>query len=160
MTLDDDLAAGLALLRRELGGEGVATDVDGVVERDGLDLLPLATIARLHAPPPRSAGCLGKAWERRREQARAVGMPVCMVQERSAAQRDRLWRLAAVAVDPGVRPALIADQAPVEQVLGHHVAHRGQDGRAHTGMLPFDVRQQLLDALPLEIFLRATEVAG
>src|SRR5882672_7747468 len=109
---------------------------------------------------PRSAGCLGKAWERRREEARAVGTPACMVQERSAAQRDRLRRLAAIAVDPGVRPALLADQAPVEQVLGHHVAHRGQDGRAHTGMLPFDVRQQLLDALPLEIFLRATEVAG
>src|SRR5467141_3709466 len=109
---------------------------------------------------PRSAGCLGKAWERRREEARAVGTPACMVQERSAAQRDRLRRLAAVAVDPGVRPALLAEQTPVEQVLGHHVAHRAQDGRAHAGMLAFEVRQQLLDALALEVLLRATEVAG
>src|SRR6267378_467457 len=109
---------------------------------------------------PRSAVCLGKAWERRRKQARALGMPVCMVQERSAAQRDRLGRLAIVAVDPGVRPARLAEQAPIEQVLGHHVAHRAQDGRAHAGMLAFEVREQLLDALPLEVFLRATEVAG
>src|SRR6267142_946579 len=108
---------------------------------------------------PRSADCLGKAWERRWKQARAVGTPVCMVHEWSAAHRDRLRRLAAVTVDPRVRPSLLADQAAVEQVLGHHVAHRAQDGRPHARVLQLKVRQQLLDALPLEIFLRATEVA-
>src|SRR2546430_14122814 len=58
--LDDDLPADLALLRRKLRGEAVTAGIDGVVQCDGDDPLPLAPFARLHCPASRARPA---AWE-------------------------------------------------------------------------------------------------
>src|SRR4051812_19747636 len=65
--LDDDLSADLALLRGDLGDEGVTAGVDLVIEGDGNDPLPLAPIALLHFPPPARPA----AWEKVGNEAQA-----------------------------------------------------------------------------------------
>src|SRR6266481_5673160 len=110
---------------------------------------------------PRSAppACSGRRWERTAKRARALARPLARAREKtSAAQRD--GSVAAVAVDPGVRSALLAQEAAVQEMLGEDVAHRGEDGGAHAGVIALQVGEELLDALALQVLLRAAEVAG
>src|SRR5437870_4714917 len=110
---------------------------------------------------PRPPVCSGRRWERTAKRARALARPLARATEKaSAAQRDRLRSVAAVSVDPGVGSALLAQEAAVQQMLGEDVAHRREDGGARAGVIALQVGEELLDALALEVLLRAAEVAG